>query len=357
MVDPVYRVLIMAGGTGGHVFPALAVAEELQSRGVHCEWLGTNRGIEARLVPAANIRLHCLSMAGLRGKGLMARLSGVWQASKAVLDSLSLLRSYRPHCVIGLGGYASGPGGLAAWLSRRPLLIHEQNAVPGTTNRILARFARYCFTGYPVALGGRRNRFVGNPVRQEIAALPLPAERFAHRQGPIRVLVLGGSLGALPLNERMTAAADVLTDKISIWHQAGRDHADKVGETYELAGVAARVDAFIEDMAEAYAWADLVICRAGALTCAELTAAGVAALLMPLPHAIDDHQTENARWLADNGAGQILVQHETDAAALAAAIDALLDRQTLLEMAENCRGLAKVGAAVDIADVCQEVMA
>jgi UDP-N-acetylglucosamine--N-acetylmuramyl-(pentapeptide) pyrophosphoryl-undecaprenol N-acetylglucosamine transferase len=347
----------MAGGTGGHVFPALSAARALQEQGVRTEWLGTERGIEARLVPEAGITLHCLSMAGLRGKGLLARLKGFAQAGFAVFSCIALINRLKPSCVIGLGGYASGPGGLAAFILRKPLLIHEQNAVAGTTNRLLAKVATRVLTGYPITLGGQKNSFIGNPVRSEICALPAPANRWQGRDGAIRVLVLGGSLGAKPINDLLLAAAPELGPSIALWHQAGVAHAEALQASYQVAGVAAKVEPFIADMAEAYAWADLVICRAGALTCAELAAAGVGSLLIPLPHAIDDHQTANAKWLADNNAGEILVQAEISATKLVAEIQKLLDRDVLLDWAENARSIAKVDAAKQLAKHCMGVMA
>lgn len=349
-------VLIMAGGTGGHVFPALSAASALQARGVRTEWLGTDRGIEARLVPEAGIKLNTLAMAGLRGKGVLARVKGVFQAAMAVLSCMRLIKRLKPSCVVGLGGYASGPGGLAAFLMRTPVLIHEQNAVAGTTNRLLAKFATKVLTGYPIDLGGDKNQFIGNPVRNEIAALPAPELRWADRSGAIRVLILGGSLGAKPINDLVIAAAKPLSSSIDIWHQAGKAHAESVADQYKAEGLEARVEPFVEDMAAAYGWADLVICRAGALTCAELAAAGVGALLIPLPHAIDDHQTGNAKWLADNKAGKILVQAQTDSAILEKEILALLDRKILLDMARNARAIAKTDAAEQLAQHCIEAM-
>ncbi|MBD2859740.1 undecaprenyldiphospho-muramoylpentapeptide beta-N-acetylglucosaminyltransferase [Spongiibacter sp. KMU-158] len=351
------RVIVMAGGTGGHVFPALSVAKELQERGVEVHWLGTDRGIEARLVPAAGYPLHCLNMQGIRGKNPLFRLLAVAKASLSVFSALGLIMRLRPFCVIGLGGYASGPGGLAAALIGCPLLIQEQNAVAGTTNRLLAKFARFSLTGYPIGLGGKRNRYIGNPVRQEIAELPAPAERFAGRQGALRVLILGGSLGAKPINDVVLQLWRDLAEgqRPELWHQTGAAHAEVLSEQYAQQGIAVRCEAFIDDMAAAYAWADVVVCRAGALTVAELAAAGVPAILIPLPHAIDDHQRANAQWFVDGGAGKIIDQKDFSAESLNQVLEQWSnDRAGLLQMAQSARALAKTDAAHVAADFCMK---
>lgn len=350
-------VLIMAGGTGGHVFPALSVADELRMRGVAVHWLGTQAGIEARLVPAADIPLHCLKMAGVRGKNPLSRITAVLKAAWAVLHSMVLLARIKPFCVIGLGGYASGPGGLAAKLMGIPVLIHEQNAVAGTTNRLLARVARFCLTGYPIELGGEKSRYIGNPVRREIAAIPAPQERLQGRQEGLRVLVLGGSLGAKAINDCMVALWPLVSTApgAQLWHQTGRAHEAAVREAYQNSGLAVRADAFIDDMAQAYAWADVVVCRAGALTVAELAAAGVPAILIPLPHAIDDHQRANAQWFVDGGAGEIIDQSALSAEGLAERLLALAGApEERLRRAIAARELAKTDAAEVAANYCME---
>lgn len=350
-------VLIMAGGTGGHVFPALAVAEVLAARGVAVHWLGTELGIEAHLVPKAGYSLHPLRMTGLRGKNPLSRLLAAAKAGKAVLQSMALLRKLKPFCVLGMGGYASGPGGVAARLLAVPVVIHEQNAVAGTTNRLLARLARVCLTGYPIALGGAKARYIGNPVRREIADLPPPAQRWQDRSGPLHVLVLGGSQGAKALNDAVVACWGELPAELrpTLWHQTGKAHEDTVTRSYSAAGVVARAEAFIDDMAAAYAWADLVVCRAGALTVAELAAAGVPAVLVPLPHAIDDHQRANAAWFAKGGGGEIIDQQYFDSAWLKAyLLDLGGGRQRLLSKANAARQLAKPDAAVAAAEQCME---
>ncbi|WP_019531254.1 undecaprenyldiphospho-muramoylpentapeptide beta-N-acetylglucosaminyltransferase [Dasania marina] len=351
-------VLIMAGGTGGHVFPALAAAECLRAQGVHVEWLGTAKGIESRLVPEAGITLNLLSVSGLRGKGVISLLKAPWQLLCALRQALQVLRRLDPVCVLGMGGFVAGPGGLAAWLTGRPLVIHEQNAVAGTTNRLLARFAKVVLTAYPINLGGDKGRYIGNPVRDEIAQIVEPALRWqARKNKPLHVLVLGGSLGAKAINDALPPALAQLSNKagVEVWHQTGNAHIEAVKQAYGQLGLSVKAEAFIEDMAAAYNWADVVICRAGALTVAELTAAGVGSLLIPLPHAIDDHQTENGRWLASNGAAMLLPQTELNPELLAEKIKHwALNKEQLLNMATAARCLAKNNAAIDVATTCME---
>lgn len=350
--------VVMAGGTGGHVFPALAVAALLRERGFAIHWLGTDRGIEARLVPEHGHQLHCLNMSGVRGRGIGARILALFQAGLSLLSCLRLFIGLRPQVVLGMGGYAAFPGGIAAWLLRKPLVLHEQNAVAGTTNRLLARFASRVMTAYPIALGGGKNRCVGNPVRADIVAIAAPEQRWALREDsePLRLLVLGGSLGAKPINDLLPEAVAQLSpeQRPQIRHQAGRDHADIVAADYQARNVDAEVSAFVDDMAEAYAWADMVVCRSGALTVAELAAAGLGAWFVPLPHAIDDHQTANARWLSDAGIGELLPQAELSAGLLAEKLIALSRPQTLA-WAEAARAMAKTDAAEQVATVCQEL--
>lgn len=348
-------VLIMAGGTGGHVFPALAVADVLVRRGLKVQWLGTARGIEAELVPRAGIPLHFVQVGGLRGKGLGVQLVAPVVLLRALWQALALLRRLRPACVLGLGGFASGPGGVAAWLLRIPLLIHEQNAVPGTTNRLLAHIARRVLLGYPDALEGEHTAYVGNPVRAAIAQLPPPEQRWAGRVGSLRLLVLGGSLGARPINDVLPAAIAAMPPELQpeVWHQCGRGRDASVAEAYRNLRLTARVVPFIDDMATAYGWADLVLCRAGALTVAELAAAGVGAILVPLPHAIDDHQTYNARWLTDHRAGVLMRQDEMTVESLSKLLAELAAQpQELLAWARAARALARPDAAVQVAEAC-----
>jgi UDP-N-acetylglucosamine--N-acetylmuramyl-(pentapeptide) pyrophosphoryl-undecaprenol N-acetylglucosamine transferase len=352
-------VLIMAGGTGGHVFPALAVAERLRARGVPVVWMGTRNGLEATLVPKAGIPVEWIDVSGLRGQGLGRKLRMPLMLGRALGQARVILRRLRPRVVLGMGGFASGPGGMMARLLGIPLVVHEQNAIAGLTNRGLSRLACQVLEAFPDTFpSARRAITVGNPVRARIAALPPPAERFAGRGGSKpRLLVLGGSQGARALNRLVPPAlarfgAD---ERPAVWHQAGGQWHEAAAAAYRDAGVTARLTPFIEDMAEAYGWADLVLCRSGALTIAELAAAGVGAVLVPFPFAVDDHQTANARFLAQGGAARVVQQAELTAERLTTILrDVLTDRARLLGMAEAARGLAKIEAAERVARVCLE---
>lgn len=357
-------ILIMAGGTGGHVFPALAVAEELRARGHSILWLGTARGIEMRLVPAANIALHLIKVEGVRGRGVTGLFKAPFLISYALGQALTLMRKLNPDVVVGFGGFASGPGGMAAKILGKPLVIHEQNAVAGTTNRLLAKVATKVLAAFPGAFNSvpeKSVQVVGNPVRTTIHGIPGAKARYqtrAEKNAPLQLLVLGGSLGAKAINELVPTALAQLPreSRPAVWHQAGKNHADATTALYMQHQVNAKVDAFVDDMAAAYAWADLVICRAGALTVSELMAAGVAAILIPLPSAIDDHQTYNAKHLSVPGAGISLAQKELTAAKLAALLlTELADRQHLLSMAEKAQQLAMPYAAAQVAGICEEV--
>jgi UDP-N-acetylglucosamine--N-acetylmuramyl-(pentapeptide) pyrophosphoryl-undecaprenol N-acetylglucosamine transferase len=348
--------MIMAGGTGGHVFPALAVAGELRaSRDI--VWLGTERGIEARLVPAAGYPVEWIEVEGLRGKGVGRWIGAPLRLLRAVAQARRALRRRRPGVVLGLGGFASGPGGIAAWLAGAPLVIHEQNAVAGLTNRWLARVASRIAEGFPGSFPASRHAlFVGNPVRSEIAALPPPRQRFETRRGPMRLFVFGGSQGASALNRLVPAAVARLPEarRPSILHQTGSRERDATEAAYRAAGLQAEVLAFIDDMAAAYANADLVISRAGALTVAELAAAGVGSILVPFPAAVDDHQTKNAEWLGRVGAAQVVAETGLTAPELANRLATLLGngRARLVAMAEAARALAVTDAARRVADLC-----
>jgi UDP-N-acetylglucosamine--N-acetylmuramyl-(pentapeptide) pyrophosphoryl-undecaprenol N-acetylglucosamine transferase len=349
-------VLIMAGGTGGHVFPALAVAAELSSRGIAVSWLGTQRGLESRVVPAAGYPLQTMRVSGLRGKGVLRMLLAPFMLMVALSQALVIQLRLRPLAVLGMGGFAAGPGGVIAWLLRRPLLIHEQNSVAGLTNSWLAPLARTVMEAFPGSLPARRHALhTGNPVRAEITRLPAPAERFAARSGALRVLVIGGSLGARALNEVMPAAVRQLAagQLLQLHHQTGSAEQASVQAAYAALDVGARVDAFIDDMAAAYSWADVVICRSGALTVAELAVVGVASILVPFPYATDDHQTGNARFLADAGAAILMPQDEMSAEKLAGLLgDFSQQRNMLLEMACRARQLAMPDAARRVAEQC-----
>ena len=351
-------VLIMAGGTGGHIFPGLAVAECLRAQGVPVVWLGAVGGMETKVVPAQRIELHTVAVGGLRGKGLKTRLLAPLMLLRALFASLAVLRQVKPRSVLSMGGYVAGPGGLAAWLLRRPLLVHEQNRVAGFTNRKLAGLAKRVLAGFADALP--QAEWVGNPVRDAIAALPPPAQRMAGRSGRPRLLVLGGSLGARALNLAVPQALAQLTpaQRPEVVHQCGTRGLDEARAAYAKAGVDAQVVAFIDDLAGSYEWADLAVCRAGALTLAELTAAGLGAVLVPFPHAVDDHQTRNAEALVAIGAAELMQESELDVQILAQRLESLLgDRTRLLVMAEAARTLAKPDAAQVIARACIEVVA
>ncbi|MHA6205224.1 undecaprenyldiphospho-muramoylpentapeptide beta-N-acetylglucosaminyltransferase [Dyella soli] len=351
-------VLIMAGGTGGHIFPGLAVAEALRAQGVPVVWLGAEGGMETRVVPAHGIELITVPVGGLRGKGLKTRLLAPLMLARALFASLAALRRVKPRSVLSMGGYVAGPGGVAARMTRRPLLVHEQNRVAGFTNRKLAGYAQRVLAGFSDALPGAE--WVGNPVRGAIAALPPPGERLAQRDGRPRLLVLGGSLGARALNLALPQALALLSpaQRPDVLHQCGNRGLDEAREAYAKAGVEAQVVPFIEDMAGTYAWADLAVCRAGALTLAELTAAGLGAVLVPFPHAVDDHQTRNAEALVAAGAAELMQEKDLDVQQLAQRLEALLEnRGRLIAMAEAARTLAKPDAAAVIARACMEVAA
>lgn len=344
-------VLIMAGGTGGHVFPALALARLLRERQREVVWLGTRRGLESRVVPAEGFPIEWLGVGGLRGKGMATLLAAPFQLVRALWQALAIMRKHRPAVVVGLGGFVTGPGGVAAWLCRRPLVIHEQNAIAGFTNRCLSRLAKEVLTAFPGAFGPATVvNEIGNPVRRDIADLPSPAERFADRSGPIRLLVVGGSLGAARLNNAVPQALSELARRgvaaFDVRHQAGEKLIESARAAYAEAGVSAQVSAFIDDMAAAYGWADLVVCRSGALTVSELAAAGVGAVLVPYPHAVDDHQTHNAEVLVRAGAALRIADGELTPQRLADELQRrAADRDALRDMALSARRCARPDAA------------
>lgn len=349
----------MAGGTGGHVFPALAVAERLRTHGTQVFWIGTRQGMESRLVPDQGFEMEWIRVEGLRGKGLGQLLRAPVRLANALWQARDILRRRRPSLLLGMGGFVSGPGGLTARALGLPLVIHEQNSVPGMTNQWLARIATAVFEAFPGSFpAGRGAIATGNPVRRSIMDLAGPLERMQGREGPARLLVLGGSLGARVLNETLPAALAAVSVEVrpQVRHQAGERTLETARAAYRSAGVEAEVAPFIRDMAEAYAWADLVVCRAGALTVSELAAAGVASILIPYPHAVDDHQLGNARYLSDVGAARLVIQSELTPAGLAALLARLLgDRARLLAMAEAARSRAQADAATRIAASCLEI--
>lgn len=351
------RITIMAGGTGGHVFPALAVAHELAGRGWQVNWMGTPDSFESRVVPQHGFELDTIAAFRLRGQSLMDRLLAPLRLLRAMWQAQSVLRRRRPQVVLGMGGFVTGPGGLVSRLLGLPLVIHEQNAIPGLTNRWLARIASRVLEAFPGSFAGRAGAIAtGNPVRVEIGRLPSP-EPIDDRRA-LRLLVVGGSLGAQALNEQVPVAIALLAQAARplIRHQAGRDKADATLAVYLRAGVEADVVEFVDDMAEAYQWADLVICRAGALTVSELMAAGKPSVLVPFPFAVDDHQTVNARFLTQADAALLLPQADMTAARLAATLQELLgDRGRLQRMAQRAYALAKRDATRVVADHCEEV--
>jgi UDP-N-acetylglucosamine--N-acetylmuramyl-(pentapeptide) pyrophosphoryl-undecaprenol N-acetylglucosamine transferase len=347
----------MAGGTGGHVFPALAVAEYLRGRGFPLLWLGTSKGLEWKVVPKAGFRLLTIGVSGLRGKALVTRLKGLFSMAAAFFQALGLFVRHRPAAVLGMGGFVSGPGGMAAWLLRIPLLIHEQNAIAGYTNTLLSRLAARVMEAFPGTFPPSSKAIhTGNPVRGEITGIPAPSQRFSDHSGAACLLVVGGSLGAEALNHTLPGAlARLSTERPRVWHQCGAGKAEDTSRRYAAQEVEARVESYIENMAEAYAWADLVVCRAGALTIAELAAAGVGAVLVPYPFAVDDHQTANGRYLADAGAAILVPQTELTAERLAGLLDGLLgSRERLRAMAEAARGVANPDATRRVAELCLE---
>ncbi|MBU1265234.1 MAG: undecaprenyldiphospho-muramoylpentapeptide beta-N-acetylglucosaminyltransferase [Thiobacillus sp.] len=358
-------LMVMAGGTGGHVYPALAVADALRARGWDVFWLGTKNGLEARVVPAAGIDMVWVSMGGVRGKGLLKKLLLPAMLLVAFGQSLAAILQRRPDVVLGMGGYTAFPGGMMASLLNKPLVVHEQNSVGGLTNRVLACLADRVLTAFPQAFRGEKDKpipcrrvateWVGNPVRADITAITA-AERAA-RTGPLRLLVVGGSLGAQALNERVPQALALLPAdrRPQVVHQSGRLHLDALRANYAAAGVEAEVRDYIEDMAAAWRDCDFAICRAGAMTVAELACAGVPAVLVPFPSAVDDHQTGNAEFLADAGAAWLIQQKDLSAEKLAALIGGL-DRATLAAMSDKAMKLARPDATQRVADICEALV-
>jgi UDP-N-acetylglucosamine--N-acetylmuramyl-(pentapeptide) pyrophosphoryl-undecaprenol N-acetylglucosamine transferase len=348
-------LLVMAGGTGGHVFPGLAVADLLHGRGWKVVWMGNPDSFEARTVPARGYEMAWVRFAALRGKGLLRKLllplnllPSFWQAFREI-------RRIKPDVALGMGGYISFPGGMMATLLNKPLIIHEQNSIAGLANRVLAKVADRIVCGFPDALP--KGQWVGNPVRPDIAELPKPAARFKDREdaAPLRLLVLGGSLGAAAINDIVPKGLALIPEEARpmVIHQAGEKHLAALEANYAASGVHASCVAFIQDMADAYAWADLVLCRSGALTVAELAAAGVASILVPFPYAVDDHQTFNAKFLSTAGAAVLLPQHEMTPESIASISH--YTREQLLRMAESARALARPEAAAEVARICVEV--
>ena len=345
-------ILIMAGGTGGHIFPGLAVADEMRAAGWEVVWMGARGGMEERLVPKHGYRAAWIRAKAARGKGLLQKLLLPANLLYSFWESARHIRSLRPNVVLGLGGYVAFPGGMMASLWNRPLALHEQNAIPGLANRVLSQVSDKVMSGFPQAL--KNAEWTGNPVRAQIAAIAAPEARFQGRQGPLRILVVGGSLGAQALNESVPKALALMSDRPHVVHQAGEKHLEALKASYAAARVDGELVAFIDDMARRYAEADLVICRAGAVTVAELSAGGMASILVPFPHAVDDHQTANGRFLADHGAALLIQQRDLTPQKLAEMIRGL-DRTKLLDMARKARALGKPDAARVVAQRCMSI--
>lgn len=349
-------VLIMAGGTGGHVFPALAVADTLKKHGVPVVWLGTKKGIEARVVVDAGYDIRWLSVSGLRGKGRLSLLIAPFKLLRACWQAFRIIIELKPVAVLGMGGFVSGPGGLMAYVCRKPLLVHEQNAIPGMTNSLLAKIADVVMESFPASFkNNSRVRLIGNPVRKGITEIRNPRERLANRKNEINILVVGGSLGAAVLNNTVPEMKSLMHESIdiNIWHQTGNKNFDDTLKMYKNFNVEARVDAFIENMAEAYDWADVVICRAGAMTVSELAMAGVASILVPYPYAVDDHQTANAMYLVASDAAILISQNELTALHLKEVVVSL-NRDKILQMSEAARQCAIAQAAEKVALLCMK---
>ena len=347
-------ILVMAGGTGGHIFPALSVADVMREKGWRVTWLGAPNSMETELVPKHGYEMALVAFAGLRGKGLMRKLLLPFSLSVALVQSALALLHCRPDVVLGMGGYITFPGGIMAVLFGCPLVIHEQNSVAGLSNKVLAHFAKRVMSGFPEVLP--KAEWCGNPVRKDIAALPDPQQRYQNRSGKLNVLVLGGSLGAQAINTCVPQALALLPEasRPNVLHQSGKRHLEAVQTAYQKAGVHADIRPFLEDMAFFYEQADVVICRAGALTVAELSAAGLASILIPFPFAVDDHQTGNAHFLSDRGAAILLPQQNMTPQHLAELLRELT-RERVLEMAQAARATAQPSSAQRVAEACEEV--
>ena len=348
------RLLVMAGGTGGHVFPGIAVAKLLQSHGWEIHWLGTHKRMEANLVPQHGFDISFIDVEGVRGNGFLRLLKAPFKLIKAVHQARQVIKSFKPDVVLGMGGFASGPGGIAAWLLRVPLVLHEQNAVAGMTNRVLAKIATTVMVAFDNALPGVKKQVVGNPIRADILAQV--NHRKIGQSQPLNLLIVGGSLGAKVLNETLPQVLPLLEARhgISIRHQVGKGNTELVQQAYQYASNV-EVSDFIDDMADAYQWANLVVCRAGALTVSEIAALGLPAVFVPLPYAVDDHQTKNAQVLADLGAATLLPQHRMTASVLAEMINQLNHPQILQEMINSARSLGENNAGQQVAIACAKL--
>lgn len=353
------RILVMAGGTGGHVFPALAVARNLAQQGWHVQWLGTADRMEARLVPQYGFDIAFIDIKGVRGNGVLRKLAAPFKLLRAVWQARKVIRRFKPDVVMGMGGYASAPGGVAAKLAGIPLVLHEQNAIPGMTNRLLSKLATRTLCAFDNTFTEVDAEVVGNPIRQELIALG-QEPRSSSASEALKVLVVGGSLGARVFNEVMPETVAKVSQQcsVTVWHQAGKGNQAALKQAYQHVGQADRVNVadFIDDMEAAYRWADVVVCRAGALTVSELATVGLPAILVPLPHAVDDHQMRNANVLVNANAGRLLPQAQMTVDSLAQELLALAsDRTLLMQMGQNARNVAITDATVRVATVCQQL--
>lgn len=348
--------LVMAGGTGGHIFPGLAVAEALRARGWQVHWLGNAKGMEGRLVPARDLPFESIDFGGVRGKGALTLALLPLRLLRAFWQSLRVIRRLRPDVVIGFGGYISFPAGLMAVLLGRPLVLHEQNSVAGLANKVLAAVADRVYTAFPDVMA--QGRWIGNPLRLPFLRQLAPAARYAARSGPLRLLVIGGSLGAKALNDSVPRALALIApeQRPRVCHQSGAAQIDALRAAYAAAGVQAELTPFIEDTASAFAEADLIVCRAGASTVTEIAAVGAAAIFVPFPSAVDDHQTRNARFLTGQGAGMLLPQSELTPERLAELLQSL-ERADLQRWADRARALAKFEATTEMVAACKELVA
>ena len=352
------QVLIMAGGTGGHVFPALAVAQALQAKGVNVSWLGTKNGIEAEVIPKAGIEIDWITISGLRGKGLLGWLQAPYKLLLAGFQAQRIIKKRNPDLVIGMGGFVTGPGGFVAYLNKKPLLIHEQNAIPGLTNRLLGRIATKVLEAFPGSFDKKYQAIaLGNPVREAFQNMDAPEKRMTNRTEGLRLLVVGGSLGAMALNIVMPKTLKKISGlNLDVWHQTGKRHFADTKKSYDKNNLQARVEPFIDDMVEAYAWADIVLCRSGALTVSELAATGVGSILVPFPHAVDDHQTKNADFLVSAGAAELLPQNELTADSLSEILTKLIDdRPRILNMAKAAFSKRQTDSVEQVVTYCGEI--
>jgi len=353
-------LLVMAGGTGGHIFPGIAVAEHLETNGWKIHWLGTEKRMEAEIVPAHGFEISFINIAGLRNKNWQAWLKTPFKLMQSVMQSIQIIRKVNPDVVLGMGGYASAPGGVAAWLLRKPLVLHEQNAVAGMSNRYLANIASKVLSAFPGAFNTRlKAKVVGNPLRKEILAIDqvVPVDPASSK----KVLVVGGSLGAKVLNDTVPQAMkQIKLQNITVWHQTGKGHKQSVIENYQQYDVpeeSVKVTEFIDDMAAAYQWADVVICRAGALTVSELAMAAKPAIFIPLPHAVDDHQTKNAMYLVAKNAAKLIAQKEFNGTSLAQMLNSLFISDAVVQsMAKAAQDAAHADATLSVAQTCIELV-